>query len=71
MYPKMPCGLMNARSNFQMAMDITFSEENDIFDVSYLDDIIVYSKYNQYHLKHLHQVFQKCREFAISLNPKK
>ena len=71
MSAKMPFGLMNARATFQRAMDITFSEENDRFVVIYLDDITIYSKYDQDHLKHLHQIFRKCRKFGISLNPKK
>ena len=39
--------------------------------VIYLDDITVYSKNYQDHLEHLKKVFQKCRKFGISLNPKK
>lgn len=52
-------------------MDIAFIEENDKFIVIYLDDIIVYSKSDEKQLKHLKQVFLKCRKFGISLNPKK
>jgi len=36
-----------------------------------LDDITVFSKYDNQHLDHLRQVFIKCRKFGISLNPKK
>jgi hypothetical protein len=71
MYAKMPFGLMNAGATFQKAMDITFSEEEDRFVVIYLDDITVYSNNDQDHLEHLKRVFQKCRKFGISLNPKK
>ena len=39
--------------------------------VIYLDDITVYSKNDKDHLEHLKRVFQKCRKFSISLNPKK
>jgi len=39
--------------------------------VIYLDDIIVFSKSDQKHLKHLMKVFDRCRKFGISLNPKK
>jgi hypothetical protein len=36
-----------------------------------LDDVTVYSKKDEEHLQHLRQVFEKCRKFGISLNPKK
>jgi hypothetical protein len=39
--------------------------------VIYLDEIMVYSASNEQHLEHLKKVFQKCRKFNISLNPKK
>ena len=71
MYAKMPFGLMNARDNFQRAMDIAFLEEKDNFVVIYLDDITIFSKSDEQHLQHLELVFLKCRKFGISLNPKK
>jgi hypothetical protein len=71
MYAKMPFGLMNVRATFQRAMDIDFMGEKDKFFLIYLDDIIVYSNSHEEHLKHLKRVFLKCRQFGISLNPKK
>jgi len=71
MYDKMPFGLMNAGATFQRAMDIAFVGEKDKFVVIYLDDITVFSKSDDEHLKHLRQTFQKCRKFGLSLNPKK
>ena len=62
---------MNEGATFQRAMDNAFSEERDRFAVIYLDYIIVYSKSDQDHFKHLKQVFQNCTKFGISLNPKK
>ena len=53
MYSKMPFGLMNAGATFQRAVDITFSEEKDMFVVIYLDDITLYSKTNEKNLQHL------------------
>ena len=52
-------------------MDIAFVGEKDKFVVIYLDDITVFSKSDDEHLKHLRQTFQKCRKFGLSLNPKK
>ena len=71
MYSKMPFGLLNVGSTFQRALDIAFLEEKDKFVVIYLDDITVYSKYDEKHLQHLERIFLKCMKFAISLNPKK
>jgi hypothetical protein len=71
MYAKMPFGLMNSRATFQRAMDIAFMGEKDKFVLIYLDDITVYSRSHEEHLKHLKRVFLKCRQFRISLNPKK
>jgi hypothetical protein len=51
MYDKMPFGLMNVGDTFQRAMDIAFIGEKDKFMVIYLDDIIVFSKSNDEHLK--------------------
>ena len=71
MYVKMPFGLMNAGDTFQRAMDIAFSEDIGYFIVIYLDDITVYSKTDEQHLAHLRKVFEKCRKYGLSLNPKK
>ena len=52
-------------------MDIAFIGEKDKFVVIYLDDITVFSKTDFEHLRHLKEVFLKCRKFGLSLNPKK
>ena len=52
-------------------MDIAFANEKNVFLVTYLDDLTIFSKSNEDHLHHLRIVFQKCRKFGISLNPKK
>ena len=71
MYVKMPFCLMIFCATFQRAMDIAFSEETCFFIVIYLDDITVYSKTDEDHLAHLRKVFEKCRKYGLSLNPKK
>lgn len=63
--------LKNARATFQQAMDIAFSKEIHDFLVIYLDDLTVFSKSDQQHLDHLRQVFLNCKQYGISLNPKK
>ena len=71
MYARMPFGLINAVATFQRAMDIAFIGQVNKFVVIYLDDISVFSKSDQKHLKHLMKVFDRCRKFGISLNPNK
>ena len=62
---------MNAGATFQRVMNITFVEESGKFIVIYLDDVTVFSRSDDEHLRHLRRVFEKCRRFGISLNPKK
>ena len=52
-------------------MDIAFSDEIGHFIVICLDDLTVFSKTKEEHLKHLRKVFEKCRTYGLSLNPKK
>jgi len=62
---------MNGGTTFQRVMYIAFSEEIGHFIVIYLDDLTVFSKTEEEHLKHLRKVFEKCRRYGLSLNPKK
>ena len=71
MYAKMPFGMMNVGATFQREMDIDFDEEKEKMVVFYLDDIIVFSRREEDHLKHLEKILLKCRRFGISLNPTK
>ena len=70
-YQKMPFGLVNAGAIFQRAMDIAFKGLINRSVVIYIDDITVYSKKRSNHLHDLKQIFERCRRFGISLNPKK
>eukprot|EP00253_Pinus_taeda_P029341 PITA_29341 len=67
----MPFGLKNAGATFQRAMDLAFANEKDVFLVVYLDDLTMFSKSDEEHMNHLKTVFQKCRKYGLSLNPKK
>lgn len=53
MYAKMPFGLVNVWATFQRAMDIAFVGEKEKFLVIYLDDITIFSKSDEEHLKNL------------------
>jgi hypothetical protein len=59
MYAKIPFGLMNAGENFERHMDIVFVDEKYKLIVIYLDDITIFSNYDDEHLKHVKRVFHK------------
>eukprot|EP00253_Pinus_taeda_P011751 PITA_11751 len=69
-YQKMPFGLINAGATFQRAMDIAFKGLINKTIVIYLDDITIFSKKISNHLHDLNQMFERCRRYGISLNPK-
>jgi hypothetical protein len=72
MYAKIPLGLMNTRATFQLqAMDIAFIGEKENILVMYLDNITMFLRYDKEHYNHLKNVFLKCRNFGLPLNPKK
>jgi hypothetical protein len=52
-------------------MDIVFHGLINKSIFFYLDDITIYSKNRLDHISHLKQVFERCRKYGISLNPKK
>ncbi|KAH9288939.1 hypothetical protein KI387_033056, partial [Taxus chinensis] len=70
-YVRMPFGLMNAGETFQRAMDVAFAGYINDFIVVYQDDVTVFSRKINDHLQHLERMLLRCREYVISLNPKK
>ena len=52
-------------------MDIAFRGLVGHSVVVYLDDVTVFSKKREYHVLPLKQIFDRCRKYGISLNPKK
>jgi hypothetical protein len=70
-YKHMPFGIINTGATFQRAMDVEFWGLINKCVVVYLDDVIVYSKDRADHISHLTQIFERCRKYGISLNPKK
>ena len=71
MYLRMSFGLMNAGATFQRAMDFAFRDLIQKIIEIYQDDLTVVSKDRKDHLSHLRIVFERCRKYGISLNPKK
>jgi hypothetical protein len=71
MYLRMPFGLMNVGATFQRAMDFSFRDLIQKIIEIYQDDLTVVSKERRDHISHLRIVFERCRKYGISLNPKK
>jgi hypothetical protein len=71
MYLRIPFGLMNIGSTFQRAMDFSFRDLIGKIIEIYQDDLIVVSKERNAHISHLRMIFERCRKYGISLNPKK
>ena len=70
-YRRMPFGLINAGAMFQRAMDIAFRGLIGRSTVVYLDDITIFLKKREERAFHLKHIFERCRKYGISLNPKK
>jgi hypothetical protein len=58
----MSFGLTNAPAYFMYLMNKVFMEYLDKFMVVFIDDILIFSKNEEEHDKHLHLVLQKLRE---------
>eukprot|EP00171_Calliarthron_tuberculosum_P022608 IDg22608t1 len=70
-YTRMPFGLMNAPATFQRALDIILAGYKWQTCLVYLDDIIVFSKNGEEHLKHLADVLDALHQAGVSLNLRK
>jgi hypothetical protein len=70
-YAQMPFGLKNVGATFQRDMDHAFEGLIGKFMVDYQDDLTVHSKTRNEHIHHLRKVFERCRLYGVSLNPKK
>ena len=55
----MSFGLTNAPAYFMYLMNSIFMEELDVFVVIFIDDILIYSKTQEDHARHIHIVLQK------------
>ncbi|CAM8944116.1 unnamed protein product [Rhodiola kirilowii] len=66
----MPFGLKNAPAIFQRKMDQCFQGMED-FTTVYIDDILIYSKTEEDHAKHLKKVLQVCEKEGLVLSPTK
>ena len=70
-YLVMPFGLTNAPATFQAYINNVLREHLDVFVVVYLDDILVYSKTKEEHVKHVRMVLEALRQADLRVKPEK
>ena len=70
-YKVMPFGLKNAGATYQRAMTIVLDGLLYVIVECYIDDIVVKSKREEDHMKHLAMVFERLREHNLKMNPMK
>ncbi|POM62803.1 Retrotransposable element [Phytophthora palmivora] len=63
-FKQLPMGILTAPDKYQSSMECTFV-------IVYLDDIFIFSETESDHLKHLRMVFQRLREYDVTLNASK
>ena len=68
---RMPYGLCNAPATFQRLMQNCLGELNLTYALVYLDDVIVYSKMEEDHLRRLQAIFEHFHEHGLKLKPSK
>jgi hypothetical protein len=66
----MPFEVKNGPPTYQMAVTKAFYEYIDVFMKIFLDDFTIFIDLST-HLKKHKKCFLKCKEYGISLNPKK
>lgn len=67
---RMLFGLVNTGATFRCAMDIALHGLIGIIIAIYLHDVTFFSRQQLDHLRHLKKIFEQCRKYGISLNPK-
>jgi hypothetical protein len=70
-FKRMPFGLCNAPATFQRALDMILSKVKWNYALVYLDDVIVYSKCINEHLRHLDEILSLFEGAGASLKLKK
>ena len=70
-YIRMPFGLTNTGSVYSWMLDLALAHLPVEYWLSYLDDILVYSKDTWDHLKHLKSIVEAHTKAGIKIQPKK
>ena len=69
-YLRMPFGLSNAPATFQRVLDIVLSRYRWQTCLVYLDDVIIFSKNMDDHVKHVREVLTALRDAGVTLKLK-
>ena len=67
----MPFGLKNIGATYQRTVTLIFSDMLHKQVEDYVNDLVVKAKNPFKHLLHLRQVFERCREHNLRMNPSK
>lgn len=70
-FTRMSMGLSGSPASFQRMMDVVFSDLKYNTVLVCLDDILVFSKTYEKHLRNLERVFQRLHQHKLTLNPQK
>ena len=70
-YKVVPFGLKNADATYQRTMTLIFGDMLHKQVEDYVDDLVVKAKNPFEHLLYLRQVFERCREHNLRMNPSK
>jgi hypothetical protein len=66
-YTVLPMGLCNAPSTFMQMMNETFRDLLDKSVLCFLDDILIFSKTEEEHIRHVREVLQRLRQHKLYL----
>ena len=67
----MPFGLTNAPAVFQCLINDVLRDFLNLFVVVYLDDILIFSKSEEEHVSHVHQVLERLLENKLFVKSEK
>ena len=70
-YKRMPFGLTNAPATFQRTLDILLGPYKWNSCLVYLDDVIIFSRDAESHIRHVEQVLNVLKDAGVSLKLKK
>ena len=68
---RMPMGLSNASQMFQRAMEVVLKGLIGTICLIYIDDIVVFSRNEAEHVRHLETMFERLAQYNLRLNPTK
>jgi len=66
-FTRLPMGLSNAPGTYQGLMDLILAGVSWRFCLVYLDDIIIFSKTQEEHLKHIEEVLERMKKAGLTL----